>query len=189
MKHDDNGVLNEHSKEKGKRKWVFQKIRTQLTIYLSFSFFFYLYPRLCYKKWGGAKTHQWFALKPPNPFLWKIIHQKIGNCLSENGITVITYLKYQNEYQTALLLHTQGDEALKMYYGLQFITRENEITPDETILGFDEYAIGETNETYKHYVFHTRKQREEETAEVFITALRTLSKTCNFCDGCEASIL
>ena len=54
---------------------------------------------------------------------------------------------------------------------------------------FDKYAIGETNETYKRYIFHTRKQGESETVESFITALRTLLKTCNFCDNCVSSVL
>ena len=54
---------------------------------------------------------------------------------------------------------------------------------------FDKYATGETNETYERYIFHTRKQGESETVESFITALRTLVKTCNFCDNCVSSVL
>ena len=54
---------------------------------------------------------------------------------------------------------------------------------------FDKYAIGETNETYEQYVFHTRKQGESGAVESFITALRTLVKTCNFCDNCVSSVL
>ena len=54
---------------------------------------------------------------------------------------------------------------------------------------FDKYAIGETNETYELYIFHTRKQGESETVESFITALRTLVKTCNFCHDCVSLVL
>ena len=54
---------------------------------------------------------------------------------------------------------------------------------------FDKYAIGETNKTYEQYIFLTRKQGESETVESFITALRTLVKTCNFCDNCVSSVL
>ena len=43
--------------------------------------------------------------------------------------------------------------------------------------------------TYERYIFHTRKQGESETVESFITALRTLVKTCNFCDNCVSSVL
>ena len=54
---------------------------------------------------------------------------------------------------------------------------------------FDKFAIGETNETYERYIFHMRKQGESETVESFITALRTLVKTCNFCDNDVSLVL
>ena len=87
------------------------------------------------------------------------------------------------------MLHTLGDEALKVYYGFQFSTPEDERTPTEIMQAFDKYTIGETNETYERYIFHTRKQGESETEESFITALRMLVKTCNFCDNCVSSVL
>ena len=115
---------------------------------------------------------------------WKLFKLKWHN------YAIITYLTRQSlQYQTALLLHTLGDEALKVYYGFQFSTPEDERTPTEIMQAFDKYAIGETNETYERYIFHTRKQGESETVESFITALRTLVKTCNFCDNCVSSVL
>ena len=68
-------------------------------------------------------------------------------------------------------------------------TPEDERTHSEIIHTFDKYAIGETNETYERDIFHTRKQWESETVESFITALRTLVKTCNFCDNYVSSVL
>lgn len=115
---------------------------------------------------------------------WKLFKLKWHN------YAIITYLTRQLiQYQTALLLHKLGGEALEVYYGFQFSTSEEEKTPNEIIRAFDEYAIGETNETYECYVFCTRKQGESETLEAFITALRTLAKTCNFCDKCATSLL
>ena len=114
---------------------------------------------------------------------WKLFKLKWHN------YAIITYLTRQSlQYQTALLLHTLGDEALKVYYRFQFSTPEDERTPTEIMQAFDKYAIAETNETYKRYIFHTRKQGESETVESFITALRTLVKTCNFCDNCVSSV-
>ena len=113
---------------------------------------------------------------------WKLFKLKWHN------YAIITYLMRQSlQYQTALLLHTLGDEVLKVYYGFQFSTPEDERTPTEIMRAFDKYAIGETNETYERYIFHTRKQGESETVESFITALRTLVKTSNFCDNCVSS--
>ena len=76
----------------------------------------------------------------------------------------------------ALLLHTLGDEALKVYYRFQFSTPEDETTPTEIMQAFDKYAIGETNETYERYIFHTGKQGESETVKYF-------------CDNCVSSVL
>ena len=70
-----------------------------------------------------------------------------------------------------------GEEALQVYHGFQFLTPEDERTPNEIIWASDEYVIGEINETYERFVFHTRKQGKSETVEVFITALRMLAKT------------
>ena len=53
----------------------------------------------------------------------------------------------------------------------------------------DRYAVGETNETYERFVFHMRKQEEGESVEAYIAALRTLIKTCDFCDNCVNSVL
>ena len=115
---------------------------------------------------------------------WKLFKLKWHN------YAIITYLSRQLlQYQMALLLYTLGDEALKVYYGFQFLTPEDERTPTEIMQAFDKYALGEKNETYERYIFHTRKQGESETVESFITVLRMLVKTCNFCDNCVSSVL
>ena len=47
----------------------------------------------------------------------------------------------------------------------------------------------ETNETYERYVFNSRSQGTAEPIEDYVTALRTLSKTCNFCDYMRDSLV
>ena len=140
---------------------------------------------------GTEETNRPVAgIRPPPPLCrednlsanWKLFKLKWHN------YAIITYLTRQSlQYQTALLLHTLGDEALKVYYGFQFSTPEDERTPTKIMQAFDKYAIGETNETYESYIFHTRKQGESKTVESFITALQTLVKMCNFCDNCFIS--
>ena len=51
---------------------------------------------------------------------------------------------------------------------------------------FDEYTIGEVNETYKSYVFNSRNQ---DGAEPTDADLRKLMKTCNFCDCLKDTLL
>ena len=65
-----------------------------------------------------------------------------------------------------------GMEGLKIYNGFQF---ENE--PDSKILQkvlekFDEYTLGQTNETYEQYVFNSRIQEEQESVDAYVTVLR-----------------
>ena len=114
---------------------------------------------------------------------WKLFKQKWDN------YTVIAYLNRQPvASQTALLLHTLGDEAPRVYNVFRFITPEDQRTSLKVIQAFDSYAVGETNETYERFVFHMRKQ-ERESVEAYIAALRTLLQTCNFCDNCVNSVL
>ena len=54
--------------------------------------------------------------------------------------------------QVALFLHTLGDEVLQANNGFHFQTADNARTVDEILNKFDEYAIGEVNETYERYV-------------------------------------
>lgn len=53
---------------------------------------------------------------------------------------------------------------------------------ESIIKKFDEFMIGEMNETYKRCVFNSRNQLPEETIDAYVATLRTLSQTCNFCE-------
>ena len=115
---------------------------------------------------------------------WKLFKQKWKN------YSVITNLRAQSrEYQVSLLLHTLGDEALKVYNGFQFATNEDVRTCDEIITKFDSFAIGETNDCYERYVFNNRDQKEGESFESFLSTIRSLVKTFNYCANCVNSII
>ena len=45
------------------------------------------------------------------------------------------------------------------------------------------------NETYERYIFNQRHQDESESFELFLSALRKLIKTSNYCETCVNSIL
>ena len=68
-------------------------------------------------------------------------------------------------------------------------------TPDDRndvakiIQKFDEFTIGELNETFERYTFNYRNQQENEGIDAYVTALHTLAKTCNFCDCMRDSII
>ena len=110
--------------------------------------------------------------------------------LKWQNYSVITNLEKQNrQYQVALLLHVLGDEALRIYNGFTFDTAEENRTVKEILDKFDEFAIGELNETYERYKFSNRSQNEGETFESFLSALRTLIKSCKYCQNCIDSLL
>ena len=54
---------------------------------------------------------------------------------------------------------------------------------------FDDFSIGELNETYERYIFNNRSQRDGESIESFATSLRSLARTCGFCDCLHDSLI
>ena len=54
---------------------------------------------------------------------------------------------------------------------------------------FDLYTVGEINETYERYIFNSRNHKPDESIDAYVTALRDLAKTCNFCDLFNDSLL
>ena len=104
--------------------------------------------------------------------------------------SIITSLNTQSEpYRVALFLHCLGPDALKIYNGMQFANEVDKKTLSKIIEKFDEFTIGEVNETYERYVFNGRNQGPDETIDAYIAALRSLAKTCGFCDCLRESLL
>ena len=132
------------------------------------------------------------GIRPPAPVdldfniadNWKLFKQKWKN------YATITQLQTQPaDYQVSLLLHMIGDAALKIYNGFMFETEDNSRSVAEILAKFDRFAVGEINECYERFVFHNRNQQHLETFEQFLTAIRVLIKSCNFCDACRNSTL
>ena len=69
--------------------------------------------------------------------------------------SIITNLSAQSEeYQVALFLHCIGPKALKIYNGMQFANDEERGSLATILEKFDEFTIGEVNETYESYIFN-----------------------------------
>ena len=92
---------------------------------------------------------------------------------------IITNLTAQTEqYRVALFLHCLGPDAMKIYNRMQFAIETDRRTLSKIVEKFDELTIGEVNETYERYIFNGRNQGQDESIDAYITALRTLAKTC-----------
>ena len=115
---------------------------------------------------------------------WKMFKQMYSN------YCIITELsKHDKAYQKAVFLHSMGPAGVKIFNSLTF--SEDDDKDDITLITqkLDHYIIGEVNETYERYMFNKRDQEASESIEAYLSALRELAKTCNFCDCLQDSLL
>lgn len=84
-----------------------------------------------------------------------------------------------NEKRIATFLTCLGPEGIEIYDSLQFEPAE-ENKMDKILEKFNTFCVGETNETYERYTFNSRNQETDETFDTYLSAVRTLAKTCNF---------
>ena len=132
------------------------------------------------------------GLKPPDKLTlgchvqesWRLFRQRW-----ETYSILTNVASKPREVQVALFLHCLDDDALRAYNGLSFTSEECERTVPEILDKFHEYAIGHVNETYERFLFNQRVQKETEPFEIFISDLRRLLKSCNFCSNCSDSLL
>ena len=54
---------------------------------------------------------------------------------------------------------------------------------------FEEYFTGQTNETFERYLFNSRSQKEDESIDHYVSALRALANSCNFCQCLHDSLI
>lgn len=115
---------------------------------------------------------------------WKLFKQMYSN------YSIITELgKHDKAYQKAVFLHSMGPAGVKIFNTLTFSGEDDKDDIALITQKLDQYIIGEVNETYERYVFNKRDQEATETFEAYLSGLRTLAKTCNFCDCLQDSLL
>ena len=102
---------------------------------------------------------------------WKLWRQEWSN------YSIIMELDNKPEpYKKAMFLHCIGSDALKIHNTFNF---SNDALLKDILDKLETFFIGEVNETYERYLFNQRNQQEGETVDTYITALKTLSRTCN----------
>ena len=115
---------------------------------------------------------------------WKLWKQMWEN------YSIVARLDQQDErYQKATFLCTIGEEALEIFNVFEFSTFEKPNKVSTIIQKFDEYFAGDINETYERYKFNQRQKSEEENFDTYLTELKSLRKTCNFCTCLSDSLL
>lgn len=114
---------------------------------------------------------------------WSVFKQRWEN------YAILTQLSKQPEdYQVALFLYSIGTEAVKTFNTFD-LTDEDKKSLKAIIEAFDKFAIGEKNETYERYKFNSRNQQENESVSAYVTEIRYLAKTCNFCACLHDSLI
>jgi hypothetical protein len=84
------------------------------------------------------------------------------------------------EYRAATFLSCVGPEALDVFEGLPFADEAERSNIDKILELFEQYCLGEVNETYESYMFLKRTQNKGESIDLFVADLRRLIKTCNY---------
>ena len=82
--------------------------------------------------------------------------------------------------RTATFLIYFESDALGIYVGYKFDNDMDNDDIDIVITKFEEYCVGQRNETFGRCNFKMRVQQEGETLDVYVTALKARAKTCNF---------
>ncbi|XP_033750517.1 uncharacterized protein K02A2.6-like [Pecten maximus] len=85
-----------------------------------------------------------------------------------------------NKYRAATLLTCVGPEALEVFEGFEFENEDDGKHFEKIIEKFEKFCIGSTNETYERYCSNKREQEAGESIDAYVSALRTLAKTCNY---------
>ena len=86
---------------------------------------------------------------------------------------IITNLTAQTEqYRVALFLHCLGPDAMKIYNGMQFASETDRYTLSKIVEKFDEFTIGEVNETYEVNAIFLTDEIRAKTNLSMLTLLR-----------------
>ena len=132
------------------------------------------------------------TIKPPDPLVirdnkteaWKLFKRRWNNYALLSELE-----KKSKEYQVAMFENCLADDAMRIMNSFTFTTPSADRTVKEIMEKFEEYAIGELNETMERYAFYKRAQQEGEDFENFLMDVRTLSQTCQFCERCIDSMV
>ena len=111
---------------------------------------------------------------------WKKFHRAWNNYEIAARLNDPENPTVNKSLRTATLLTCIGSGALDVYEGLEFDNDDDKKDIDIVLQKLQRYCIGETNEIYERYRFNKRDQEPNESLDAYVTALRTLAKTCNF---------
>ena len=106
---------------------------------------------------------------------WKVFIRAWKNYEIAARLKDPSELNENNLLRTATFLTCLESDSLDIFEGLKF---DNYM--DIVITKFEEYCVGQRNETFERYNFNMRGQQEGEAVDAYVTTLKTLAKTWTF---------
>lgn len=92
------------------------------------------------------------------------------------------------EFQTALFRHIIGPDATKILNSL-VQSQDKTLGWRDLLTKMETYCVGQTNEIYERYRFNNRLQGKHESFNDFLTNLKSLAASCNFCKCMHDSLI
>jgi len=74
-------------------------------------------------------------------------------------------------------------------YTMHSNSRQVNLTQTHKLCSKSWMITGEINKTMERFNFNKRNQTMDENVDSYVTCLRTLAKTCNFCNTCGDSLI
>ena len=96
--------------------------------------------------------------------------------------------KEPEERRVAVFLACIGEEVAELVDGFTFADTESDKVLKDVQKKFEEFFVGVTNEVFEAYKFNIRTQQDGETFDIYLGALRSLVKSCNYGDKEERMI-
>jgi hypothetical protein len=93
-----------------------------------------------------------------------------------------------DEYTVATFIACIGPEVLQLYNALPFDDEQDKKKMDIVLRRMEGHCVGAIDVIYERFQFQQRRQREGETAEQYITALRALARSCEFGTTLDESV-
>lgn len=93
--------------------------------------------------------------------------------------TAIELSKKSEPVRIGVFLNTVGPAALETYNTFE-LTEEQSKSYDAVVKSFADFCQPKKNEVYESFIFHNRKQKEQEPFNNFLMDLKKLVRTCGF---------
>ena len=114
---------------------------------------------------------------------------KLWNAKYDNYFVISRLDRESSRYQLAMFKHTIGDDDLKVIKTFSYTEGEDSNNWRLVMAKMEKHCIGGVNEIYERYCFNKRDKLPTKSVDCFVAELKTLAKTCNFCDCLRDSLI